>query len=155
MVFNDRDYRDGARLRLHEAQRLYDSRHWGGATYLGGRAVEGMLRSLLWLRSRQQEVGHDLRQLLRRAESLGLLEAADRARIADQVNELAIVWHNSLRFASDAAFDRWLKALGRHVVVNGRRVFGPPAKANAKSALEASELIVSRGELIWRRLHKG
>ena len=67
------DYRYGALGRLEDARTLYGQERWAGAIYLAGRAVEGLLRSLLWRATREQEIGHDLRQLLTKARSLSVV----------------------------------------------------------------------------------
>lgn len=105
------DYREGAFCRLDDARHLCAERRWVGGAYLAGRAAEAMFRSLLWLRGRQQEVGHDLRELLRRTRSLGMLTDRDETALHTAVMEVAVVWHNNLRFSGEQSFLRRLKRL--------------------------------------------
>jgi hypothetical protein len=145
------DYRDGALARLQDSVRLRESDQWVGAIYLGGRAVECILRALLGIKSRRHEHGHDLRGMLREARSLGIVRAEEDARMQDGINELAAVWHNNLRFVGEARFLRDLRRLNRDKRINGRPVKGDPLKANAVSLLEICESAVARGVLVWNR----
>ena len=142
------DYREGALARLEEARRLRDQQQWVGAVYLAGRAVEAILRSLLWLRGRQQEIGHDLRDLLKRTRSLGIL-SSDDTELGGYVNDIAVIWYNNLRFVGDNRFLRDLRAAGRHKHIYGRRIKGDVLKANARHVVEMCEAIVTRGDRVW------
>ncbi len=144
------DYREGALTRLEDARTLYEKRRWAGAIYLAGRAVEGILRSLLWLRSAEQTIGHDLRDLLKRTRSLGLL-SDDEGSFQDDINEVAVVWYNNLRFVGDDRFLRDLRSVGRDKRLNDRRIKGDPLKANSWRMLEVCEAIVNRGDVVWKR----
>ena len=42
------EYGDGARERLEEAFLLLRRKRWAGSIHLAGRAVEGMLRAVIW-----------------------------------------------------------------------------------------------------------
>ncbi len=66
------DYRAGARERLEEAYILLINEKFGGCVYLAGRAVEGILRGVIWKSDpdyatgrKSLETGHDLRELLK------------------------------------------------------------------------------------------
>lgn len=144
------DYREASLQRLEEAIVLYENKRWVGAVYLAGRAVEAMFRALLWRRG-ERDVGHNLRTLLARVGQLGLLTEHDREHLIDRVNDVAIVWNNDLRFAAARKFSQHLKAAKRHRRIAGRATQGDAAKANAKAVREASEAIVARGDLIWKR----
>jgi len=146
------DYVSGAQTRIDDADVLYDGRRWVATVYLAGRAVEAMLRALLWTKSREQEIGHDLRGLLRRIGSLGLLTSTDEQHMLDAVQVLAPVWHNNLRFAGRDTFLQMLRTVGRHVRIGGQRVTGDPDKANAYAVLQAAHELMARGELVWHRL---
>src|SRR5437868_5561990 len=83
--FGGAEYREGARQRLLEAFQLLRSEHFAGSIYLGGRAVEGMLRAVIWKADEEirqgkksLESGHDLRELLTLVRSLGLLPSGGR-----------------------------------------------------------------------------
>lgn len=142
------DYREGALARLEDARRLREQQRWVGAVYLVGWAVEGIRRSLLWIQKRNEEVGHDLRDPPVRAQSLGII-ANDDTSLRSDINEVAIVWRNNLRFVGESRFARDLRDLGRSHRIAGRKVRGNPVKANALYLSEVCERIVSRGESIW------
>ena len=153
-MLGSEDYRYGALSRLKDAQTLRDQRRWVGSIYLAGRAVEALLRSLLWANTREQEIGHDLRQLLTRARSLGMVKAEDESHIQDALGELAVIWHNDMRFAGEGWVKKRLRTLGRHKRIGDMRVERDPLKANALKVLEACETIMSRGELLWTRFEQ-
>ena len=137
--------------RLKDAQELYDRQRWVGATYLAGRAVEAMLRALLWRAQRQQEVGHGLPLLLSKIGSLGLLKGREDDVLTGKVNEVAVVWNNDLRFVGDERFGKHLRRVRRDRRLGRTPVLGDPAKANAKSTVENCEQIIIRGEMVWQR----
>lgn len=71
MKFGGTDYRDGALERLRESEMLLVAQKLAGSIYLAGRAVECMLRALIWRRDvdvqrgrKSLDTGHDLVQLL-------------------------------------------------------------------------------------------
>lgn len=152
------DYREGALLRIREARFLYDQHgSWIGAIYLSGRAVEALFRSLLWIRDRRQEIGHDLKDVLTRVQSLNILNEDERrlmSDLTDAVNELAILWRNDLRYTGEKRYRRFLEMNGRHRKIRGLKVKGDFLKANAKASLEAGEKIVACGEPICRKYRK-
>jgi hypothetical protein len=100
---------------------------FAGCASEAGRAVEGMLRAVIWKRDqdviaggKSLDTGHDLRQLLTRVRDLGLLSSADPSRdqLAEQVQRIAQRWFNNMRFASSKFVEtRWIR-LG--VVRKGR-----------------------------------
>lgn len=147
------DYREGALERLQDAVCLGEQERWTGAVYLAGRAAEAMLRSLLWLKRREQEIGHDLRDVLKRAQSLGLL-GEDESQLQNDINEVAVIWQNNLRFVGSKCFGRHLRAISKDKRVAGRRVKGDPLKPNAKHMIEICESIVARGDVVWHRYKK-
>lgn len=154
--FGSEDYRLGALARWDDAQRLREKRRWVASIYLAGRAVECILRSVLWNAGRTQEIGHDLKDLLKRARSAGSHPRQAVLRddpFQDAVNEVAIVWRNDLRFTGDERFRRLLASIGRSTHIGKRRIQEDPIKANAISILEACESIISRGEP-WCRSQK-
>ncbi len=156
--FGTDDYREGALLRMADAQSLREREAWVGAIYLAGRAVESILRGLLWCQGREQEIGHDLRDLLKRVRSLPMLIHRDRTeldRLEDAILDLATIWRNDLRYTGPRRFERMLKQSGRYWKIGDKPVRGEPDKANALSALEACEEIVSVGEPLCKRYRKG
>jgi HEPN domain-containing protein len=51
------DYRNGALDRLEEASILLRNGRFEGSVYLAGRAVEGMLRAVIWEHDREYALG--------------------------------------------------------------------------------------------------
>lgn len=147
MALGAEDYREGALCRLKDAQSLYDCSRWAGVIYMAGRAAEGMLRGLLWRDGQQQHVGHDLRDLLRRARAARLV-GIDDPEMLNSINEVAIVWSNDLRFIGEGKLQTRLRGIGRTKLVAGRPVKGDPLKANALHILNACTAIVTRGDLL-------
>lgn len=150
MPLGSDDYREGALERLEDAIILRDQQRWVAAIYLAGRAVEAILRSLLWLKSRQQGVGHDLRDCLKRARSLGLLRE-DEIQLQDHINDVAVIWYNNLRFVGSNRLLRDIKATGRDKRIGSRRVKGVALQANAKHMVAICESIIARGDQVWTR----
>ena len=104
-AIGENDYRNGARERLEEAFTLLREEMFGGCVYLAGRAVEGMLRAMIWkgdpefARGKSLETGHDLRVLLTLAQDLGVMRAHDkREEIASDVQKVGRLWSNNMRF---------------------------------------------------------
>jgi HEPN domain-containing protein len=102
-------YRKGALERLDDAGHLLRQERLGDAIYLAGRAVEGMLRAVIWYHDKDVregrkslETGHQLPQLLESVADLGLLRAdLDRDQeLRDSVQAIGRRWFNNLRFAS-------------------------------------------------------
>jgi hypothetical protein len=106
--FGEADYRQGAFERLQESRALLDKELFAGSIYLAGRAVEGMLRAIIWRNDREirlgrksLETGHDLRQLLTRVGNLGLLPPKGQDEVFNrQIQHIARLWLNDMRFAS-------------------------------------------------------
>jgi hypothetical protein len=119
------DYRKGALERLDDAGHLLRQERLGDAIYLAGRAVEGMLRAVVWLNDvdvregrKSLDTGHQLPELLQSVADLGLLRAdGDRdQKLRDSVQAIALQWFNYLRFAST----RFVHTLwwGQQIVTN-------------------------------------
>jgi hypothetical protein len=103
------DYRTGALERLNNAGHLLNSERFGDSIYLAGRAVEGMLRAVIWRRDalvrqgrKSLDTGHQLSELLESVANLGLLRAdGDRDEaFRDKVQLIGRRWFNNMRFAS-------------------------------------------------------
>ncbi len=109
MEFGAFTYRAGALERLEDARRLKDGDRLALSMYVAGLAVEGMLRALHWLRSREFDERHDLRRIAVRIESLGLLRRGGRdADFVSKVEGVSRRWSNALRFADYAQLERFL-----------------------------------------------
>lgn len=155
MSLGPEDYREGATQRIGDAHSLLENQRWAGAVYLAGRGAQAMLRSLLVRKTGKLEVGHDLHDHLKQIRRLGILKAGeDDHELHDAVNELAILWRNDLRFTGAGRFRQLLSRVGRTKQIGSRRIKGDPEKPNAVAVVQAAETVVSRGELVWRRLKK-
>jgi hypothetical protein len=120
------DYRNGALERFEEAGLLLRKERWAGTIYLAGRAVEGMLRAVIWKSDtaygtgrKSLEAGHDLRDLLRLVRNLGVLrDQGLREKIVADVQIVASLWHNDMRFwPTTKVKEKWL----REGEIGGRR----------------------------------
>jgi hypothetical protein len=110
------EYREGARERLAESLTLLNSEQLAGGVYLAGRAVEGMLRAVVWISDpeikqgrKSLDTGHDLSRLLTLVSSLGLLRADRRDdEFHANVQRVGRLWLNNMRFASTRHVEtRW------------------------------------------------
>ena len=110
------DYQRGALERLQEAQTLLFQNHFAGTIYLAGRAVEGMLRAVIWHSDveiqqgkKSLETGHDLRDLLMLIRRLGLLRTdGSDDEFEGEVQRIGRMWFNNMRFAPSRFIEsRW------------------------------------------------
>ncbi len=60
------------------------------------------------------------------------------------MNEIVVLWHNSLRFASEARLKAHLKQIDR---LHG--IKGDPLKKNTADLINAARLVINRGEVLW------
>jgi HEPN domain-containing protein len=98
--------RSGGGERLAESRLLLEREMFAGAVYLAGRAVESVLRAVIWRHdteikagTKSLETGHDLRELLREIVDLGALRNAnDRDELFENVQYVARLWFNNMRF---------------------------------------------------------
>ena len=60
------------------------------------------------------------------------------------MNEIAALWHNNLRFASERGLKAHLTQLKR---VQG--IKGDPLKKNAADLIDAAQTVVNRGITLW------
>jgi hypothetical protein len=130
--------------------------------YCGGLAVECLLRAFRWSEDTTFEGRHNLSELLKAS---GLMRIDDDLmrrkdvseneiresgeRLREAMNEIVILWHNNLRFASEASLKALLKRIGRLEGVKGN-----PLKKNALDLLEAAQTVISRGEALWKSKRK-
>jgi|GEM_PF-1488716 len=115
--FNADDYRRGALERLNDAFILLRSGQFAGSASSAGRAVEGMLRAVIWKRdddiltgNKSLGTGHDLRELLTHVRNLGLLSASglDNEDLESNVQYIARPWFNNMRYATSRFVEsRW------------------------------------------------
>lgn len=113
MEWGSQSYRRGALERIDDARVLKDSLRYAFSMYAAGLAVEGMLRSLHWLKSREFDERHDLKRIAVRIASLGLLRSDSRDEdFVGNVQGVARRWSNLLRFADYNQLERYLWEIG-------------------------------------------
>jgi HEPN domain-containing protein len=122
------DYRRAGAERLAEALILYQREMFAGCVYLAGRAVESMLRAVIWkfdtqIRTGRKslETGHDLRRLFTLVNNLGAMKPReDLIKLRDAVKRIERVWFNNMRFVSTERMGKvWWK---RHEIGKRRSV---------------------------------
>jgi len=91
LKFGEDTCRAGALERLTESRYLLAGEYYSGPVYLAGRAVEGMLRALIWRHDsevrrgdKSLETGHDLRHLLGEVQGLGLVNESESDCVSDE-----------------------------------------------------------------------
>lgn len=144
LAFGADTYRAGAQQRLEDARVLKDSGRFALSFYSGGLAVEGMLRSLCCLKSREFDEKHDLRKFAVRVGELGLLQFGRDDDFVGSVEAVAKRWRNTLRFADDAHLERFLRATG---AIRRRAT----VKRVCTQYFDDCSLVVKRCELLWRK----
>lgn len=147
MKFGTDTYRAGALERLQEAELLMRTEQFVGSVYLGGLAVEGMLRSLLWQRDRSFDERHDLRRLASKVSDLGLLRRDTRDdEFIGTVSAIAAWWRNELRFAGREQALRWFRTVGAMDYRDSRSL-----KAICHAFFERCSTVLERCDLLWQR----
>ena len=115
------------------------------------------MRAFRWTKDTTFEGRHDLSDLFRasrlltidaeymrgRGESEARVEDSGR-RLRGAMNKVIALWHNNLRFASEASLKTFLKRIER---LHG--VKGDPLKANALTLIESAQTVVTRGVTLW------
>jgi hypothetical protein len=158
MQFTAKDYYQVGLERMQAAHRIYrEGMTFALAMYCAGLAVESLLRAFRWTEDTAFEGRHDLAALLRASRLFYIDEDHLRRRRASHddihesglklraaMNEVTILWHNSLRFASEASLKAFLRRIDR---LQG--VKGDPLKKNASDLIEAAQTVVSRGVVLW------
>jgi hypothetical protein len=158
MQFRAEQYYRVSLERMAQTIKIYqDGTAFALAMYCGGLAVESLLRAFRWTKDTNFEGRHDLSDLFRASRLLKIDEdymrrrGASEARIEESglrlrgaMNEVVSLWHNNLRFASEASLKAFLKRIER---LQG--VKGDPLKANALALIESAQTVVTRGILLW------
>src|SRR5258708_27721617 len=118
MQFRAEQYYRASLERLEQAHRIYreDTRAFALAMYCGGLAVESLLRAFRWTQDTSFEGRHDLSDLMKASGMLRIDDEYMRRKGASEdtiydagvklrgaMNEVIILWHNNLRFASEAS----------------------------------------------------
>jgi len=147
------DYRKGALERLDDAFILLRAGQFSGSVSDAGRAVEGMLRAAIWKRDadvragkKSLETGHNLRMLLTHVHNLGLLSSTEPRDdgLDEQVQRIAQLWFNNMRFASSKFVETHWFRLG--AVGNGRSL----KQATESFCLDCQE-VLKRCEVLCQR----
>lgn len=166
MNFRAEDYYRAGTERMEQALSLYNNRSgYALAMYSGGLAVECILRAFRWRKDQSFEGRHDLEDLLKASDLLGINDENMRGKgvpedeiqeyaegLRAAMNEVKALWHNNLRFASEARLRAFLNQVGRL-----RGIKGDAVKKNALDLLNAAQVIVQRGVALWifeRKLKK-
>ncbi len=158
MQFRAEQYYRASLERMTQARRIYqDGDAFSLAMYCGGLAVESLLRAFRWTQDTSFEGRHDLSDLMKASGMLRIDDEYMRRKGASEdtiydagvklrgaMNEVIILWHNNLRFASEASLRAFLKKIGRL-----RGVKGDPLKKNAMDLLNAAQTVVDRGVALW------
>jgi hypothetical protein len=158
MQFTAEQYYRVSLERMRQARKLYDDgESYSLAMYCGGLAVESLLRAFRWTEDTSFEGRHDLSDLLKASRLLRIDDEHMRRRgksdetirgsgveLRSAMNEVIILWHNSLRFASEASLKAFLNQRGR---LQG--IKGDPLKKNALDLLDAAQTVIDRGVTLW------
>jgi hypothetical protein len=143
---------------MRQARTLHrEGESYALAMYCGGLAVECLLRAFRWKKDDSFEGRHDLDDLLKASALLAINEehmstkgmAEDvifdyTKRLRAAMNDVVALWHNNLRFASEASLKAFLNRANRL-----RGIKGDPLKKNAADFLNAAQTIVDRGVALW------
>lgn len=157
MQFTSEQYYHASLERLKQARTIYqEGDAYSLAVYCGGVAVESLLRAFL-SKGRSFDGRHDLLKLLKAGSLLQIHDNFMREKGAPEetirltsvefrtaMNEIIILWHNNLRYASEAALKTHLNHLGKL-----RGIKGDPLKKNTRDLLEAAQQIINRGVALW------
>jgi hypothetical protein len=163
MQFRAEEYYQASLERMQQAHRIYrEGTSFALAMYCGGLAVECLLRAFRWTEETTFEGRHDLSELLKASRLLKIDEDFMRRRRVSEdairesglkllaaMNEVNILWHNNLRFASEASLKALLKRIGR---LQG--VKGDPLKKNARDLIDAAQTVINRGVALWTSKRK-
>jgi hypothetical protein len=158
MQFTGEEYYRAATERMRQAREIHNpGKNYALAMYCGGLAVECILRAYRWRKAPSFEGRHDLEELLRGSGFLQIHEEHARkkrkpeediaraaARIRDAIREVGALWHNNLRFASEASLRAHLNRIGRL-----RGIRGDALKKNSADLLLEAAIIVDNGVESW------
>ena len=160
MRFRPEEYLAASTERMRQAITILrdDEASYALAMYCAGVAVECMLRAFHTLDTDAPfDSKHDIHALLRASKMLQVNPAQLRKkrihqdqidRLMTEVNaaitEIAILWDNGLRYASEARLRTFLLKRGRLGKVRGN-----PLKKNATDLVGSAKLVVDRGVTLW------
>ena len=163
MQFTADQYYQVSLERIKQARRIYqDGTAYSLCMYSAGLAIESLLRAFRWKENSSFEGRHELTELLKASR---LLQIDDEIRrragesedeiqrsgmeLRDAMSLVNLVWHNNLRFASEASLKAYLNKLGR---LQGIR--GDPLKKNALDLIAAAQIVMDRGVTVWTSKQK-
>ena len=158
MQFRAKEYYRASLDRMRQAKTLSSGGDaYALSMYCSGLAVECLLRAFRWKDDKSFEGRHDLNDLLKGS---GVLRVNDnymrrKGKNEDEIrestlgfreamNEVVILWHNNLRFASEARLKAHLTRINK---VQGIR--GDPLRKNASDLIDAAQFVVNRGMVLW------
>lgn len=158
MQFRAHEYYAAGLDRIGQAKTIHlEGGSYALSMYCSGLAVECLLRAFRWKDDTSFEGRHDLNDLLKAS---GILQINDdlmrkKKRPEEEIsqygkqlraamNEVIVLWHNSLRFASEGTLEAFLRRSGR---LQGIR--GDALKKNSSDLLEAAQTIINRGVALW------
>jgi hypothetical protein len=158
MQFRDEEYYRAAIERIRQAREIHDSKKsYALAMYCSGLAVECILRAFRWQKDTSFEGRHDLEDLFKASGLLHIHEERARkkrtpegeierfaADVLEAKGKVAALWHNNLRFASEASLRAHLNRIGR---IQGIR--GDALKQNSADLLAAAEIVVKGEVTLW------
>lgn len=158
MTFRADEYFRASVERMRQARQIQTSgESYALGMYCAGLAVECMLRAFRWSKDASFEGRHDLKDLLKASNLLRLDEEHMRRqkvpddaiaeysmRLRAAMNEVVALWHNNLRFASEAALRAHLRKIDRLHAIRGN-----PLKKNAADLLNAAQTVIDRGVALW------
>ncbi len=149
MKFNAQQYFDTATERMRQSRNLYNrGDSYAIAMYVGGVAVECMLRAFKLLRTDDFDERHDLLQLFASSRMLEYTQGSEAVqRMRTSMNEVYNLWANDYRYASEARLKSELTARRVHCGVKGDVL-----KGCAYRLLNAAEKLTERGAVIWTKL---
>lgn len=162
MQFRAEQYYEVSLERMKQARLIFESGEGHAlAIYCGGLAVESLLRAFRWLKNSDFAGRHDLSDLLKESGLLRIDEdyMRNRRKSPQTIHETGLalraamqqvieLWHNNLRFASEASLKAYLKKLGRLTGIKGDAL-----KKNAKGFLDAAQTVVNRGVVLWTSMN--
>ena len=152
MELGEADYGEAGLERLADSELLLARRRFSGSVYFAGRAVESILRAILWRNDpdvaqgrKALDTGHDLRKLLAGVRDLGVLSEREQrgGQLTVDVQHIARLWHNNLRFWPDRKLGTHWRSLGE---VTRKRSL----ELAVREFVEACASVVKRCYVIWQ-----
>jgi hypothetical protein len=158
MQFRGEEYYQASIERMQQAREIHSSgKSYALAMYCGGLAVECILRAFRWTKDQSFEGRHDLRDLFKASDLLRIQEERARTKgmseeeigqstvdLSSAMTEVDLLWHNNLRFASEASLRAFLKRNGRLQGIKGNAL-----KKNSSDLLKAAQVVVEVGVASW------